>query len=466
MSPDDFWLLIDDTRPEGANPDQHASALTGRLVELGPEACAEFVQRFDETMDALFRWDLWGAAYLAFAGCSDDAFEYLRAWLIGQGRDMCEQAQADPERLFTALLAGSDDPDLRWSEIGINEGEPLLYAGGSAFEELTGDRPRRVSDRPTEPSGVEWDEDDLPHELPELMAALPAQWWETEESDAPPARDDPVLDAVIDGLRSAGEGDHRSATRVLGPLLDDFWDHLGSLGLATDVAYAVGIGRLLDGDASGAKSALEKIESPPDHVRRALAQVDLAAGELANAARLLDSSADAHLFDRALSAVLAQRTGRRDDAVALADSVFESASSGLHVPWDAAGAALQVGFVLVELEDAAGAARALDLVTDLTRDAPAALPLVGQQAILAAGSLRLHNRPKEALGTLDRVLDRLSDADVGQALRETARSRRDLGDAAIAHREFERAIDAYLAAGEAWQAADARRELAAWPGHE
>lgn len=462
MNPDDFWHLIAATRPDGTDPRRHADALTRRLVTMRQEACAEFIQRFDEAMDALFRWDLWGAAYLAFGGCSDDAFEYFRAWLIGQGPDLWEEARADPERMFIGLLAGSSDPDMRWSELGIPDGEALLYAGGTAYQELTGDWPRHATDRPTEPGGVEWDEDELPGLMPGLSAALPPDWWDTEPSDPLPQRDDPVLDAVIGGLGAAGDGDHRTSVDLLGPLLDESWDYLGSLGLGTDVAYAVGIGRLLEGDVSGARTALERIQDPPDHVRRALAQVDLAAGDLAQAARLLDSSSDAHLFDRALSAVLAQRAGRRREALALGASVLEAATSDLYVPWDAAGAALQVGLVFVELADADGAARALDLVTDLIHDAPDTLPLVRQQAILAAGSLRLQGRPRQALATVDRVLDRLATPDLGQALRESARSWKDLGDTDQARQDLQRAIDAYRRAGEAWQASDAGRELSAW----
>ena len=33
-----------------------------------------------------YDWNLWGAAYLMKGGCSDDAFDYFRGWLVAQGR--------------------------------------------------------------------------------------------------------------------------------------------------------------------------------------------------------------------------------------------------------------------------------------------------------------------------------------------------------------------------------------------
>jgi len=56
-----------------------------------------------------YRVDLWGAAYLINGGCSDDAFEYFRGWLIVQGRGTYERIVADPpilsRRATTCLRA-------------------------------------------------------------------------------------------------------------------------------------------------------------------------------------------------------------------------------------------------------------------------------------------------------------------------------------------------------------------------
>jgi hypothetical protein len=39
-------------------------------------------------------------------GCSDDGFEYFRAWLLAQGRDTFEKALEDPD-----TLAALEDPE-------------------------------------------------------------------------------------------------------------------------------------------------------------------------------------------------------------------------------------------------------------------------------------------------------------------------------------------------------------------
>lgn len=42
---------------------------------------------------------LWAAACVANGGCSGDGFDYFRAWLIAQGREVFERAVADPNAL-------------------------------------------------------------------------------------------------------------------------------------------------------------------------------------------------------------------------------------------------------------------------------------------------------------------------------------------------------------------------------
>ena len=58
-------------------------------------------------MDDSYRWDLWGAAYLANGGCSDDGFDYFRGWLIGQGRKVsarCAGATREYGRRYVSSM--------------------------------------------------------------------------------------------------------------------------------------------------------------------------------------------------------------------------------------------------------------------------------------------------------------------------------------------------------------------------
>lgn len=63
-------------------------------------------------------------------GCSDDSFDYFRAWLIYQGKDIFEAALTNPETLIPvfAQIEPGDVPEL----------EELLYIADRAYEEKTG----------------------------------------------------------------------------------------------------------------------------------------------------------------------------------------------------------------------------------------------------------------------------------------------------------------------------------------
>ena len=84
---------------------------------------------------ALYRRDVWAAAYLIAGGCSDDSFIDFRAGLIARGRDWYHRAAASPDSL-AGHPAVADASRLR--------GEPLFYeevnyAAPRAFERVTGD---------------------------------------------------------------------------------------------------------------------------------------------------------------------------------------------------------------------------------------------------------------------------------------------------------------------------------------
>ena len=58
-------------------------------------------------------WNLWGAAYLMKGGCSDDAFDYFRGWLVAQGRRTWERALRDPDTLAELGIDHDDDGEIR-----------------------------------------------------------------------------------------------------------------------------------------------------------------------------------------------------------------------------------------------------------------------------------------------------------------------------------------------------------------
>jgi hypothetical protein len=157
-----FWQLIEDSRENaGGDPDEQAEQLTDLLSDLPPDEIVAFDRMLHELLAAAYRWDLWGAASIINGGCSDDAFEYFRLWLIAQGERVYREALADPETLVDRA-----EPD-------ATDAESLLYAAGDAYRVETGrDLPARAGD-PSEPAGERWNEGDLKHLFPKLWAAFP-----------------------------------------------------------------------------------------------------------------------------------------------------------------------------------------------------------------------------------------------------------------------------------------------------
>lgn len=42
-------------------------------------------------------------------GCADDGFEYFRNWIISRGKDVYDQAKANPDTLISQKNNGEDD---------------------------------------------------------------------------------------------------------------------------------------------------------------------------------------------------------------------------------------------------------------------------------------------------------------------------------------------------------------------
>jgi endonuclease/exonuclease/phosphatase (EEP) superfamily protein YafD len=102
------------------------ASIERELSSLSPERIVAFARRQRELMASSFTDRLWGAAYVISGGCSDDGFEYFRAWLMARGRRVFEQAIANPDS-----LAGVYERDA--------ELEELLYCASRVYEQKTGE---------------------------------------------------------------------------------------------------------------------------------------------------------------------------------------------------------------------------------------------------------------------------------------------------------------------------------------
>lgn len=101
-----------------------------RLLDADPEAVLDFARHFEARYNRAYTWELWGAAWVLLDGASDDAFDYFRCWLIGQGREVFEGALHEPDDLADLLGPFDDEID--------GDGEELGYAADEAYEQLTG----------------------------------------------------------------------------------------------------------------------------------------------------------------------------------------------------------------------------------------------------------------------------------------------------------------------------------------
>ncbi|WP_112470813.1 DUF4240 domain-containing protein [Streptomyces triticisoli] len=152
MDETDFWELVDGSREAAeGDPGEQADLLVERLLGCEPEVVLDFARHFEARYNRAYRWDLWGAAWVLLDGASDDAFDFFRCWLIGQGREVFEGALHDPDSLADLL----DDFD---EEID-GDGEELGYAADEAYEQLTGTvaPDLGIAPAPAEPEGTPFD---------------------------------------------------------------------------------------------------------------------------------------------------------------------------------------------------------------------------------------------------------------------------------------------------------------------
>ncbi|WP_235192982.1 DUF4240 domain-containing protein [Streptomyces viridochromogenes] len=135
MNIDSFWNIIESARSSAsASGRLFDEVLVDLLAGCPPQEILEYAEQFDEVHDALYRWDVWAAAYLIGGGCSDDSFMDFRAGVIALGRDWYERTAVDPDDLAghpaVVAAASADDEALFYEDVN--------YAASGAFERLTG----------------------------------------------------------------------------------------------------------------------------------------------------------------------------------------------------------------------------------------------------------------------------------------------------------------------------------------
>lgn len=156
MNTEAFWSLINQT-VEAKTTDQQMELVYAELNDLSIEELLSFHSIFLQKMDESYTWELWSAAHIIHGDCPDDAFIDFRAWLIFRGR-----------AIFEAAIKNSDSLASLGKKILLEsfDGEEFNYLAAEVYEEKTGndiedDENLAEYDFKEEPTGKEWEEDDL-----------------------------------------------------------------------------------------------------------------------------------------------------------------------------------------------------------------------------------------------------------------------------------------------------------------
>ena len=124
-----FWNLIEKTfETSKGNLSKQVELLTELLAQSSVDDIADYKTIMDNLMDNAYDARLWDAAIIINCGCSDDGFDYFRAWLIAHGKGVYEKALVEPEILVD--LVEIDE----WAD-----DESFLYVAEYAYERKTGE---------------------------------------------------------------------------------------------------------------------------------------------------------------------------------------------------------------------------------------------------------------------------------------------------------------------------------------
>lgn len=172
MSEDQFWELLASAHRKGEDWEEQLEWLIAKLSKKSITDIIRFDYHFNQNYYRSYTSDLWAAAYIVMGGCSDDSFDYFRAWLMFLGKEPYEKALRNPESIIPYLQVLEDE---------VPEFEDFLYAATMAYEEKTGldqeayldlYRERSGDDYEQPPMEFDWDEDDEES----LMLKFPLLW--------------------------------------------------------------------------------------------------------------------------------------------------------------------------------------------------------------------------------------------------------------------------------------------------
>ena len=169
MDRETFWTIIDAGKKRSSDVDSIAPVVTQILEQSSIDDIISFVQHQKNLMGESYRYDLWAIAYIMNGGCSDDGFEYFRAWLMANGFERWVTTLENPESIGDWV---------NWNRMTY-EYEEMIYVGVIAYRNKTGKEfpyEKLETDRPLKPIGNLWQEHQLEELYPKLSRSRSESW--------------------------------------------------------------------------------------------------------------------------------------------------------------------------------------------------------------------------------------------------------------------------------------------------
>lgn len=128
LDEDTFWNIVDKSLKNTNNQEEQEQFLIREISNLTPHEIIGFRLRTDKLLYDTYNSEMWCAGYIMNGGCSDDAFEYFRNWIISRGRNVFYKAKENPDNLITEVS----------KDIEFYEFESFWDVALEAFNQKTG----------------------------------------------------------------------------------------------------------------------------------------------------------------------------------------------------------------------------------------------------------------------------------------------------------------------------------------
>ncbi len=135
MADEQFWLIVNESASLEADPEQQLALISKALAKLSEAETVAFDEAYRRQMKRAYTWDLWGAAYVAHGGASDDGFEYFRSWLVSKGSQVFNSVVEDPD-VLADLLAADLEGVLEFEDFGYVAMDSWAKKSGKSIEEF------------------------------------------------------------------------------------------------------------------------------------------------------------------------------------------------------------------------------------------------------------------------------------------------------------------------------------------